>query len=99
MPWRCASSYVDAVVRTMPGALGAETGAHDESFADGLLEYPQYTRPAEWEGIPVPEVLTTGDHGAIAKWRRQQRLLATRKNRPDLYARSPLSKKDLDLLK
>ena len=94
-----AAVMADAIVRLLPGVLGSPESLEEDAFKDGLLSYPQYTRPADWERIPVPEVLTTGDHGAIAKWRRQQRLLATRKNRPDLYARSPLSKKDLDLLK
>ena len=94
-----AAVMADAIVRLLPGVLGSPESLEEDAFKDGLLSYPQYTRPAEWEGIPVPEVLTTGDHGSIAKWRRKQSLEATRKNRPDLYARSPLSKKDLDLLK
>ena len=66
--------------------LGNEESALDESFADGLLEYPQYTRPAEFRGWPVPEVLRSGDHGAVAAWRRTQALLRTAERRPDLIA-------------
>lgn len=76
---------VDAVVRLYPGALGAATGAADESFADGLLEYPQYTRPREFRGMPVPEMLLSGNHAAIARWRLEQRKRRTRERRPDLW--------------
>lgn len=78
---------VDAVVRLLPGALGAEQGAADESFADGLLEYPQYTRPREFRGMPVPDVLLSGNHQAIANWRMEQRKNRTRNRRPDLWKR------------
>lgn len=80
-----AMVMVDAVVRLLPGALGAETGAADESFADGLLEYPQYTRPREFRGMAVPPVLLSGDHKAIAQWRLEQRILRTRQCRWDLW--------------
>ncbi len=76
---------IDAIVRLLPGALGAEGGADDESFADGLLEFPQYTRPREYDGKPVPEILLSGDHKAIAKWRLEQRKLRTARRRPDLW--------------
>jgi tRNA (guanine37-N1)-methyltransferase len=76
---------VDAIVRLLPGALGAEDGAADETFADGLLEYPQYTRPREFRGMAVPEVLLSGDHKKIAQWRHQQRMLRTSQRRPDLW--------------
>src|SRR3954471_5960529 len=76
---------IDAIVRLLPGALGAETGAADESFADGLLEYPQYTRPREFRGMSVPDVLLSGNHAAIAKWRLEQRKIRTRARRPDLW--------------
>jgi len=76
---------VDAVVRLLPGALGAEDGTAEESFADGLLEYPQYTRPRVYRGMSVPEVLLSGNHQRIAEWRLQQRLLRTRERRPDLW--------------
>ncbi len=82
-----AMVIIDAIVRTLPGALGAETGAHDESFADGLLEYPQYTRPREFRGMDVPEILLSGNHAKIAKWRLEQRKLRTQERRPDLWDR------------
>ena len=81
-----ALTIVDAIVRLLPGALGAETGAHDETFADGLLEYPQYTRPRDYRGMQVPDILLSGNHAAIAKWRHQQRELRTKDRRPDLWA-------------
>ena len=80
-----AMVVVDAVVRLLPGALGAETGAADETFADGLLEYPQYTRPREFRGMSVPEVLLSGNHRLIAAWRLEQRKARTRERRPDLW--------------
>ena len=81
-----AIALLDACVRLLPGVMGKEASAAEESFADGLLEYPQYTRPPVWEGEPIPDVLTSGDHAKIAQWRRAQaeRLTATR--RPDLWA-------------
>ncbi len=75
---------VDAIVRLLPGALGHEQSASDDSFSGGLLEAPQYTRPAEFLGWKVPEVLLSGNHAEIAKWRREQSLKRTKKNRPDL---------------
>ena len=75
---------IDAVVRKLPGVLGAETGALGESFADGLLEYPQYTRPANFNGMEVPAVLLSGNHGAVDRWRREQSLERTSRLRPDL---------------
>jgi tRNA (guanine37-N1)-methyltransferase len=80
-----AMVLIDSVVRLLPGALGAETGAADESFADGLLEYPQYTRPREYRGMSVPDILLSGNHAAIAKWRQQQREQVTKQRRPDLW--------------
>lgn len=80
-----AMVVVDAVVRLLPGALGAEDGAADESFADGLLEYPQYTRPREFRGMAAPEVLLGGNHAEIAKWRLEQRRQRTKDRRPDLW--------------
>ena len=76
--------FADAVVRLIPGVLGDEGSAADDSFAKGLLEFPQYTRPVEYRGWRVPEILLSGNHGAIAKWRAEQALEKTRKNRPDL---------------
>ena len=75
---------VDAVVRLLPGALGHEQSAHDDSFSTELLEGPQYTRPAEFRGWKVPEVLLSGNHAEIAKWRKNQALKRTKQNRPDL---------------
>ena len=80
-----AMVVVDAVVRLLPGAIGAEDGAADETFAEGLLEHPQYTRPREFRGMAVPDILLGGNHGAIAKWRREQRKLRTQQRRPDLW--------------
>src|SRR5436190_2965290 len=75
---------VDAVTRLIPGALGSETSALTESFSEGLLDYPHYTRPAEFAGMSVPEVLLTGHHAEIAKWRREAAEEKTKRNRPDL---------------
>ena len=85
---------IDAVVRKLPGVLGAPTGAQGESFADGLLEYPQYTRPATFRGRDVPAVLLSGDHGAVARWRREQSLERTARLRPDLLDAADLSDAD-----
>ena len=89
-----AMVVVDAVVRLLPGALGAEDGAADESFADGLLEYPQFTRPREFRGMTVPEVLLGGNHAEIAKWRLEQRRQRTEQRRPDLW--QAYLKKDIE---
>ncbi|MCB1482514.1 MAG: tRNA (guanosine(37)-N1)-methyltransferase TrmD [Rhodobiaceae bacterium] len=75
---------LDACVRLLPGVMGAEHSGHDESFETGLLEYPQYTRPQVFEGAEIPAVLTSGDHGAVEKWRRARALEDTAKRRPDL---------------
>ena len=80
-----AMVVVDAVVRLLPGALGAQDGAADESFADGLLEYPQFTKPREYRGMTVPDILLSGNHAAIAKWRLEQRKVRTKERRPDLW--------------
>ena len=79
---------IDAVVRLLPGALGDAASAGDESFEHGLLEYPQYTRPREFRGMEVPEILVSGDHAKIAAWRREQALERTRQRRPDLLSPS-----------
>jgi tRNA (guanine37-N1)-methyltransferase len=76
--------FVDAIVRLLPGVLGHEQSAVDDSFSDGLLEAPQYTRPAEFRGWKVPQVLVSGNHAEIAKWREEQAMKRTRENRPDL---------------
>ena len=86
---------IDAVVRKIPGVLGAQDGAADESFADGLLEPPQYTRPADFRGMAVPAVLLSGDHGAVDRWRRCQSLERTLRRRPDLLESAPLTAEDL----
>ncbi|HEU4480179.1 MAG TPA: tRNA (guanosine(37)-N1)-methyltransferase TrmD [Pyrinomonadaceae bacterium] len=75
---------IDAVVRLLPGALGSETSAVHESFSEGLLDYPHYTRPPELRGLKVPDILLTGNHVEIARWRREQALRKTQRNRPDL---------------
>lgn len=75
---------VDSIVRLLPGTLGHEQSAEDDSFSDGLLEAPQYTRPADFRGWKVPDVLLSGDHAEIAKWRKEQSIKRTRGNRPDL---------------
>ena len=79
-----AMVVIDTVARLLPGVLGDDESSHDESFSQGLLEYPQYTRPAEFRGMKVPEVLLSGNHAEIEKWRRQQAKLRTEKQRPDL---------------
>jgi tRNA (guanine37-N1)-methyltransferase len=89
----------DAVARLVPGVMGNASSAEDESFAEGLLEYPHYTRPAEFRGWPVPEVLRSGDHGRVARWRRAEALRRTLERRPDLVeSRGGLSAEDLRLL-
>lgn len=89
-----AAIIVDAVTRLLPGALGCDVGAFEDSFATGLLEYPQYTRPAFYRGQGTPEILTSGDHARVARWRREQALRRTWERRPDLLRSAPLS--DLD---
>ena len=88
---------IEAVTRLLPGVMGNEASAAEESFTDGRLEYPQYTRPAEFRGWAVPEVLRSGDHGRIARWRRAQALRRTLARRPDLVA-GPLGPADEALL-
>lgn len=81
-----AQAMIDATVRLLPGVLGNEASTEEESFSNGLLEHPQYTRPAEWRDQEIPPVLMSGHHGEIAKWRRAQSEELTRKRRPDLWA-------------
>ena len=76
---------MDTISRLVPGVLNNEESSEDESHSAGLLEYPQYTRPAEWMGKKVPDVLISGNHALIAKWRMEQSLEVTKKNRPDMY--------------
>ncbi|NBD29159.1 MAG: tRNA (guanosine(37)-N1)-methyltransferase TrmD [Alphaproteobacteria bacterium] len=82
-----AMTLIDACVRLLPGVLGNAESAVEESHSAGLLEHPQYTRPAEWQGRTIPEVLTSGDHGKVAQWRRDQSEKLTRTRRPDMWAR------------
>jgi tRNA (guanine37-N1)-methyltransferase len=86
-----AMVVVDAVARLQPGVLGDELSAADETFTEGLLEYPQYTRPAEYRGLKVPEVLRSGDHARIAAWRREQSVRRTARFRPDLLPQAELT--------
>jgi tRNA (guanine37-N1)-methyltransferase len=81
-----AMVVIDAVTRLLPGVLGDDDSSRDESFSGGLLEYPQYTRPAEFRGLRVPDVLVSGNHAEIEKWRREQARLKTQAQRPDLLA-------------
>lgn len=94
-----AIAVIDAVSRLVPGVLGKEESFADESFSDGLLEYPQYTRPAVFRGREVPEVLLSGHHGNVAKWRREQALLRTAKKRPDLLQTAQLTETDRQFLR
>ncbi|MBN1140857.1 MAG: tRNA (guanosine(37)-N1)-methyltransferase TrmD [Deltaproteobacteria bacterium] len=89
---------IDAVARLLPGVLGNELSAGEDSFGDGLLEYPHYTRPAEFDGIRVPEVLQSGNHAEIARWRRRERLRRTLERRPELLDEAALSTGDRRLL-
>ncbi|SHI81384.1 tRNA (Guanine37-N(1)-) methyltransferase [Malonomonas rubra DSM 5091] len=93
-----AMVMIDAISRYVPGVLGSEGSAETDSFSDGLLEYPQYTRPAVFEGMEVPKVLLSGDHGKIARWRREQQLLRTLKRRPELLQQAELTDEDLKIL-
>jgi tRNA (guanine37-N1)-methyltransferase len=86
-----ALALIDAVARLQPGVLGTPASAESESFTDGLLEYPQYTRPAVWEGLAVPDVLLSGDHARIAAWRRRESIRRTATRRPDLLACAELT--------
>lgn len=94
-----AIPVIDSILRLNPGVLGKEESFMDESFSDGLLEYPQYTRPEEFEGLKVPEVLLSGHHENIRKWRRKESLLITKERRPDLFEKIELTKEDKKLLK
>lgn len=84
-----AMVLLDACVRLLPGVLGAADSLGEESFEQGLLEYPQYTKPREWEGRSIPEILLSGDHGKIAEWRRQEALRLTTERRPDMASKIP----------
>jgi tRNA (guanine37-N1)-methyltransferase len=88
-----ALALLDACVRLIPGVMGKEASGFEESFSDGLLEYPQYTRPAVFEGRPIPEILTSGDHAKVAAWRHAEAERLTRERRPDLWAAHSARKK------
>ncbi|MCE8545135.1 tRNA (guanosine(37)-N1)-methyltransferase TrmD [Ruegeria pomeroyi] len=89
-----AQALIDATVRLLPGVLGNQASTEEESFSSGLLEHPQYTRPAEWMGRPIPEVLMSGHHGKVAEWRRAQSEKITQSRRPDLWRRYQTPKED-----
>lgn len=89
---------VEAVTRLLPGVLGGEGATEEESFQTGLLEYPHYTRPREFEGLKVPEILLSGDHARVARWRREEALKRTARRRPDLLARARLTPADQEFL-
>jgi tRNA (guanine37-N1)-methyltransferase len=93
-----AMVMIDAIVRLLPGSLNHASSASQDSFCDGLLDWPHYTRPEEWRGVRVPEVLLSGNHAAIARWRRKQALARTWARRPDLLAEAALAKEDRELL-
>jgi len=93
-----AMVVVDAVARLQPGVLAAASTA-EESHSDYLLEYPHYTRPATWRGHTIPDVLVSGHHGNVARWRHEQRLLRTLQRRPDLLSKAPLSARDREYLR
>ena len=94
-----AVPVIDSVLRLVPGVLGKEESYMEESYSHGLLEYPQYTRPEEYEGDRVPKVLLSGHHENIRKWRRKQSLIITKERRMDLYEKVKLSKEDIKILK
>jgi len=94
-----AMVLADTVVRLIPGVLGSPESPLDESHSTGLLEYPQYTRPSEYRGKAVPEILLSGNHGEIAKWRREQAILRTFRRRPDMLAQADLSLKEKEFLR
>lgn len=94
-----AIPVIDSVLRLIPGVLGKEESFMDESFYNGLLEYPQYTRPEEFEGDKVPDILLSGHHENIRKWRRLQSLKITKERRPDMYNKITLTKEDIKILK
>lgn len=94
-----AMVMIDAICRLIPGVLSGPESYEEESIHSGLLEYPQYTRPPNFEGKEVPKILLSGDHEKIRKWRRRESLILTKERRPDLFQKIPLSKEDYKLLK
>jgi tRNA (guanine37-N1)-methyltransferase len=93
-----AMVLIDAIVRLLPGSLGHEQSAEQDSFSDGLLDWPHYTRPENFEGKTVPSVLTGGNHEVIRRWRLQQSLIRTKERRPDLFIERQLNKEEAELL-
>lgn len=93
-----AMAVIDTVSRLIPGVLAAESSYENESHFNGLLEYPQYTRPAEWHGVSIPEVLISGHHANVEKWKREQSLINTLKKRPDMLSKAELTKEDIKFL-
>ena len=93
-----AMTMTDAIVRLIPGVLGNQQSHQDDSFSDGLLEFPQYTRPREFQGMTVPDVLLSGNHAHIEKWRHKQKLIRTYLKRPDLLMAYPLSEQDKEII-
>lgn len=94
----CAMVLIDCIMRYIPGVLSNEESTQSESFCQSLLEYPQYTRPSKYENMCVPEVLISGNHKKIEEWQREQSLIKTLKNRPDLLKKANLTKKDIEFL-
>lgn len=94
-----AMAIIDAVSRFIPGVLGCDASSHGDSFGDGLLEYPQYTRPEVFRGIRVPDVLLSGNHAEIARWRRRESLVETAMSRPDLLEQAALTEEDRRFLR
>ena len=94
-----AMTVIDTVSRLVPGVLAAETSYENESHFNGLLEYPQYTRPAVWHDKPIPDVLISGHHAKIEQWKREQSLINTLKKRPDMLEKAELTKEDIKFLK
>ena len=93
-----AMVMTDAIVRLIPGVLGNQQSHEDDSFQDGLLEFPQYTRPRLYKNLDVPEVLLSGNHANIDQWRHEQKIIRTWEKRPDLLADYPLTDKDKDII-
>lgn len=93
-----AMAVIDTVARLVPDVLASETSYENESHFNGLLEYPQYTRPAEWHGVSIPEVLISGHHANVEKWKREQSLINTLKKRPDMLEKAELTKEDKEFL-
>ena len=94
-----ALCVIDAVSRFVPGVLGAEGSLTEESFSEGLLEYPQYTRPEEFRGMKVPDTLLSGNHAEIRKWRRRESIRETTRSRPELLESAALTEEDRELIK